>query len=94
MLFDVLFLGLIYDCCKDIWKNTELVEIAHFNSNIKCFTNLCLIEFKNNSDTFQTVSKELWQIVVKMLVQESKVVFKVGCYLVEVEKDLLEIFFN
>lgn len=91
MLLDCLFMWLINNCSHDIWKYTKLIEIAHFYTYIKSFFYLNFIHLKNQCDAFEAVTEKLGKIIVEVLVDEGEVLLEVGCKLVQVEEDFLEV---
>jgi hypothetical protein len=59
MFFHLLFLTLIYDGSHYVWKDTELVEKAHFDAKIEGFLYLALIQLKDQGHSFKRVTHKL-----------------------------------
>ena len=92
MLLHLLFFRLIYDSCHDIWKYTELVKVTHFHSDIERLCYLILVKFKNESYPFHTITKELRQVIVEVLIHDIQVMFEIICQEIQFEEDFLKIF--
>ena len=94
MLFYFLFFRLIYDCSHYVRKNAELVEKPHLNSNVESLGNLILFQLKNECYPLESISHELWQIVVKMGVHQMQILLKITRNQIKIEEYFLKVLLN
>lgn len=94
MLFNLLFLTLIYYSRHYISEYAELIEVTHLKTHFECKLYLYLAELKNNGNAFEAVCEKLGQVVVKVVVHKHKVFLEVVRQLVQVKEDLLEVLFD